>query len=137
MAKIQSLIICIGVLITAFLPCACDEEEETEYDYYISIDAYRANFTGYYYIDSDYAGSFEGEWDFTDTSGNSHYSYEKGLDDFTSVQIWAFKNDGSGSLTIMLYKNDKLIDSITSDSYSGYNENDTYDLDVGPLYYEE
>ncbi len=125
-------------LITIIL-ISCNAEKE--YQYYLVVDSYYANFYGYYYINGKYEDSFDGREDYTDEYGNAHYYYEKGLDvegvAITSIKVYAYKENEMASVTISLWKDSVELTSETSGSYEGYDE-DTgkYSLTVGPLYYE-
>ncbi|MCX8124064.1 MAG: hypothetical protein N3F66_07865 [Spirochaetes bacterium] len=125
-------------LITIIL-LSCNSE--VEYQYYLIVDSYYANFYGYYYINGKYEDSFEGKEDFTNEYGNTHYYYEKGLavegNSIKTIKVYAYKENEMASVTISLWKDSVELKSVTSGSYEGYNE-DTgkYSLTVGPLYYE-
>jgi len=123
-------------VITVFTTCGDDIPR-----YLLTIDGYKANFSGYYYIDGSMAGSFEGVLEYTDSNGYNHYYYEIELDDFTSIKVYTFKSDSSCSLSVTLWHEDEEVASVTS----GENEYESYDEDTGtynyvtaldPLYYE-
>lgn len=108
--------------------------------YTLTINGYKANFTGYYYIDGKIANHFEGVLDYTDNNGYSYYYYEVELEDFTSIKVFTFKTDSVCSLTVTLWHEDEEAASVTS----GEGEYESYDEDTGtysyvmaldPLYY--
>ncbi|MEJ5362527.1 MAG: hypothetical protein WHV26_10745 [Spirochaetota bacterium] len=128
---------CLIIFLTIVLAC----NSLVEYQYYLVIDSYYANFYGYYYINGTYADSFDGREDFTNEYGDTHYYYEKGLDvggdGIKSIKVYAYKENEKASVTISIWKDDIELTSVDSGSYDGYDE-DTgkYSLTVGPLYYE-
>ncbi len=126
-------------IVAALLFTGC--HAEYEYQYYLVVDSYYANFYGYYYCNGKYEDSFKGEEDFTNEYGNSHYYYEKGLDisgnAIASIKVYAYKENESASVTISLWKDSIELTTVTSASYEGYDEDTgTYSLTVGRLYYE-
>ena len=122
-----------------FLFLGCDGE--VDYQYYPVVDSYYANFYGYYYCNGTYEDEFSGKADYTNEYGYTHYYYEKGLDvegdAIQSVKIYAYKEDPIASVTISIFKDNVEIESVSTGSYEGYDEDtEKYTLTVGPLYYE-
>ncbi len=125
----------IPYLLITIVLISCNAEKE--YQYYLVIDSYYANFYGYYYINGEYEDSFGGKADFTDEYGNTHYYYEKGLDvegeAITSIKVYAYKENEKASVTISLWKDSVELKSVSSGSYEGYDEDtEKYSLTVGP-----
>ena len=87
-------------------------------------------------IDGSLKGHFNGEPAYTDSHGYTFYYYEKELEEFNSIKVFANKDDPACSLTVTLWKDEEEVASSSSGSYAGYNDDDgTYELSVDPLYY--
>jgi len=114
-------------------------EEDTPYT--LTIDGYKANFYGYYYVDGEFVRSFEGIEDFTDSAGNTHYYYDRDLEEFDSIKVYAFKSDEKCTLTASIWSANLEVATETSGEYEyeSYDEDTdtyTYKIALDPLYYE-
>ncbi|MCP4132046.1 MAG: hypothetical protein GY754_13805 [bacterium] len=138
MKAFRNIVCLLFILIPAFF--ACEVDEETVYT--ITIDGYKANFSGYYYLNGSYQEDFTGTLDYTDGSGYGHYYFEKELGDYDSIKVYSFKNDSSCTLTMSIWKDNLEVATETSGEDDGCYDSDGDDEDegcvisVGPLYYE-
>lgn len=125
-------------LFCAFLSFAgtCGNEEPSEY--VLSITGYKGNFNGYYITDSEDSIYFEGLASFTDSLGNTYYDYEKNLPTFaSSVLVQAYKQTEASTVTARLWKDDKVIKSVSCIENETTTSGGTiYKLDLPELYYE-
>jgi len=137
MSNIKKIFIVLSFLFIA----SCDY---TSTSYKVTVDGYKANFSGYYYIDGSFLESFEGANDFTDSSGYSHFYYEKELESFDSIKIYTFKNSEQCSLTVTLWYDNEELTSLSSseNEYQSYSDDDgdgvytyVYKYSLDPLYY--
>jgi len=108
--------------------------------YTLTIDGNGTNFSGYYYVDGQYVEDFSGE-----ILSGDHYYYDKELEEFDSIYIYAEKDGESCALTITVWEDNKKVAELTSVSYEstctsydsdGNCEVTEYVLPIGPLYYE-
>lgn len=126
-------------LIFSSLCLSCMLEEDTPYT--LTIDGYKANFYGYYYVDGELVRSFEGIEDFTDSAGNTHYYYDRDLEEFDSIKVYAFKSNEKCTLTASIWSANLEVATETSGEYEyeSYDEDTdtyTYKIALDPLYYE-
>jgi hypothetical protein len=131
---LKRIVVLIETLLLVLFAHGCSDEED--YEYILTVDGYFSNFAGYYYIDGSLKGHFNGEPAYTDSHGYTFYYYEKELEEFNSIKVFANKDDPACSLTVTLWKDEEEVASSSSGSYAGYNDDDgTYELSVDPLYY--
>ena len=112
-------------------------DDDKSYTYTLTVDGYRGNFSGYYYLDGKLKSSyyFTGSYASTNASGYNYYYYEVGFDSLSSIDVYVIKDDDYGQVTVSLWQDDVKLDSV----YSGYHETQddgTYVSSLDELYYE-
>ena len=119
----RKIFVIIIIWILNFIPgCVLDDDEEISDAYNFKVMASDGSFTGYYSVDG---GAFH-FFTITDhvPDNENFYSYEKNLDSPDSVLIYATGTDDTAtSISIYIYQNDELVDSVTVSQTTDSNGN--------------
>lgn len=107
---LKNILVFLFIFSSVLFITACEDEAEADSTYSFEVISSYGNVVGYYKIDSGAAVEFSGA-----AMGESvvYYSFNKNLDSPTSILISATGAANATSVSIYVYDNDELADSVT------------------------
>ncbi len=115
---------------------SCDSDPGGSGIYTLTVEGYKENFAGYYYIDGEYKESFSGTVGDTQINSYNRYYYEKHFNTFISIKVFANKSNEICTLTVTIWKDDKEVITSTLAENAVYDGTTAFITSMDPVYYE-